>query len=195
MRTSNLGAVLVLCFLFVVSCSGPVQTPNDEKRDDYDVYSAYIEQSVKFSEPRTGLLICSNTITSDSGESFAGKIPKRFHPGELEQSLIQSFDQAASGSAELTNHFKLPFRYQLVSQEKLTALTEKLEPGFNREKAIMNEFPNSTLPIFLSRIGYGDDGSTALLYVARMGVDSRYVLMRKEQGKWRIDSERWSSTV
>ncbi|MBK9164058.1 MAG: hypothetical protein IPM21_09105 [Acidobacteria bacterium] len=195
MRKSGIVALLLLVTFVLSSCSDPVDHSEAPIPDDYEVYSAYLEQSVKFNEFSPVLLICSNTISDDAGEAFIEKVPKRFHPGELDHSLIRALAETASSSSELSNDFKLSFRYQLVSSDQLKALTDDLEPGFRREKAVSDAFPNSTLPFFLSKIGYSEDGSKALFFVTRMGIDGRYVLMRKELGKWNVDIERWSYIV
>jgi hypothetical protein len=88
-----------------------------------------------------------------------------------------------------TNQLSLPIKWQLVTEQDLKSLSNANAGGW--WKSFHKKFPGTKGIITASRVGLSKDRQTAFLHwttsFGELGAESSYLILKKREGRWRIE--------
>lgn len=108
----------------------------------------------------------------------------------LKTDTYDGYKQVNQTPARLENRFQLPVQTAFVTEADLKRLLHESPNAF--WESFRKKFPHAIGKFFLSRPGFNSQHNQALVYVAYTsgpeGGDGRYVLLKKENGTWKVDA-------
>jgi hypothetical protein len=184
----------VLSLLVFMLIFGDICLAGEIGSEEYTVYSAVLAQ-IYPSGPKTFVI---TSATSDN-ELLTGELIKYIEENsmftqsgmfnlKLDEDMVEDYNEKNAEKHMLSaDGFDLPQEVILISSEELDEIFWGEGGGWNR---FYSRFPVATGTINLSRVGFDNDKTGAIIYI---GIQSDFLigrgdflLLAKDNGKWRI---------
>lgn len=152
--------------------------------EEYAVYAALLEG--KFTNGETEQVLIVDHTRVNKAESVERDLSQFQEVVPLTPDLVASFKERNQKSYPLEPKLDLSIEYQLLSQAEIDELQPKDKAS--GWKLFYELYPKTTGFLYLSRVGFNDDLSQALVYhsMYRYGqpILGGYTLLNREDGRW-----------
>jgi hypothetical protein len=149
--------------------------------NEYEVYSSAILQR-NYPQSINKIVIYQLTYNQAPCDNY-----DCFHQFETDSMLVDDFKKKNAKAYKLENKFSIPQTVIIVSEKELNELNSK---GW---EAFYKKYPNSSGVIQISRVGFDNKQTQAILY---FGEQSHYVagagyliFLAKDEGKWMVKEQ------
>jgi hypothetical protein len=159
--------------------------------EEYAVYAALLKEMFVRKETKQ-LVVKKHTLVDDLSVGDPALTAKF---ATLSQRTVDDFKSRNEQSYELNDQFNLGVKINFISREEL----DKLFPSPPREGApdgwetFNQRFPTAYAIITLSRVGFNEDRSQALIFVAFgcgwLCGEGNYVFLTKKDRAWKIEAK------
>jgi hypothetical protein len=182
--------ILLLLIASPVISAAQSRTPTVDDPDAYAIYNQIIARQWPVRVTKARRLVIE--VETTDWQYYNGKKLENLclKPTPGEEGTIglmrQAFEEANKQVPLLQRKFTIPYEYELVSRESITALLKgKGEEGW---KDFYVKYPDSGGSIHLSAVGFNADKTLALVYVGYWCGDicgeGAYYYLKKTDGKW-----------
>lgn len=161
--------------------------------DEYDVYSSAISRLLE-KHRSSSVVILERTEDVSDPHSVTSEWVHRCEtlPGGG-QRVTDDFRDSNQRPVELRRNFNLGVEYKLISHDELKTIPEERM----RLEGYRAKYPDSYGVISLSRVGFNEDKTQALLYISQISCGSGCgegicMLLAKENSAWKVMAERLS---
>lgn len=181
---------LLLLVLFVGCCAGQDFATSigseDSPRPEYAVYAALLKE-IAIDKETTQIVIEENTEIKDLMGIDTKALLKELSP--LRQEAISDFESKNKQPCRLTNEFNLKVKVILISKREIEEISEnRIRDGW---EVFHQKYPTAGAILTLSRVGFNEDGTQALIYVAYacggLCGQGQYILLTKREAGWKVE--------
>lgn len=158
-------------------------------QEEYSVYDGIIK--AQYLGERVKLVVISDHTTTSVSPGDSGVDPSNMafiqkNLPEVEAATLQNFIQANQQQYLLGRQFNLGVKYVLISKEEMKSIFED-DKGWS---VFYQRYPDSQGTMTLSRVGFNDKGTQAVVYVGNQadwlaGTGNVY-LLEKINGQWTV---------
>jgi hypothetical protein len=158
--------------------------------EEYEVYSVVIVQQEHDSKSIDKFVIKRLTYNESDGllDSFINNL-ENYTGKKLDIGLVNDFRIKNENKSRLENKFSIPQYIILISEKELNDTFREMD-GWDK---FYEMYPNSSGVIEISRVGFNNNYSQALVYYGEyshnLGGHGDLVFLIKEEGKWIIKEQ------
>lgn len=189
----NLITVLIGA-LFLGGCAKQYAAPevtfaDEAERNKYAVYSlaiqhVYLRNLLSHNKnPIETIIITADT--NDLGEYWIDKFTEELRDRDVGDDVVRAWREVNRSTVQLQRKFELSYEYFLVPRAEL----DKFDPD-NFFGEFYKKYPDSNGLISVSRIGFDEAETTALIHVIHsygtLGANYYFILLKKSDGEWGI---------
>lgn len=190
--------LLSVLLLLVLACPGATSSQAIEnaavEREEYAVYSAVISKHYLKKGVRLVVLTTPTCceVTDKSDDEVLLRVKQNWYAAVLPSlQTLGSYARRNKKNVALRKSFPLNVKYQIVPYKRIENLFDMIELEEDW-KTFYRMYPRSNGYMRFSRVGFNVAGDEAFLSTAWMCgslcSEGRYILLRKKNGQWKIET-------
>jgi hypothetical protein len=190
---------LLVMVILALPAPGIAQSDKDPlAREEYAVYSAVISKNyINYIKKTVRLVVVTTPTCCEVTDEMKDRVPLYFgqFPPPAPRPSQETLDNYAERNRKtfvLHKSFKLPVKYRIVPYKRIERLFDMIELEEDW-KAFYRMFPQSNGYMTLSRVGFNRAMDEALVsrgwMCGSLCGEGRYVLLRKKDGRWRVETD------
>ena len=184
-----------LVSLLSMTLIGPAQinransrTPqSDPEPEEYAVYAVLLKEFM--GKETKQLVIMKHTAVDDISGHDPSQMLGRLSP--LTKETAEDFKVKNARSYELSNKFNLQVEISFLTKDEVKELFGRRDDKRDGWSIFHQKYPTAGAIITLSRVGFSDDRTQALVFVAHgcgwLCGEGNYIVLTKKDGAWKVE--------
>jgi hypothetical protein len=168
----------------------PASTQSSPDPEEYAVYGALLKDMFIGKETKR-LIVEQDTAVGDYSDSDPASLLERLTP--LTRETVEDFRARNAQPSELSDKFGLEVTINFISKDEIKKIFEKRDDKYDGWEAFRKKYPGAGSIITLSRVGFSQDKSQALIFVGYqcdwLCGQGNYILLTKKGGDWKVEKK------